>query len=236
MGSLVAAALARAQAFLLEPAPASPLPSPPSAFGAPVRATVRDLKVAVVGLTPGCGSSTIARGLAIALGGQGARSAQLISVAADGDGNSGGWLADKTFAGGSRWEVPGGLDGDAIVEHASTIARVAGGPVAIVWDLASSEIGRARQAALEADAVVLVAGDRSKPALAQLVSCMLSERFGRVLLVATRVADPSRWRGRAIASVPESRLGAALLARGRRPAGGLGAALVQIASAVEDAR
>jgi len=206
--SLVAAALARAQAFLLEPAPASARTrrSPPEA----AEGAFADLQVAVIGLTPECGSSTVARGLAVALGVPGCRSAQLISVTADGTRDENGRLAGKVFAGGS-------------------------GPVATVWDIAASEVERASQVAVESDAVFLVAGDHSAPALAQLVSGMLSERFGRVLLVATRVADRARWSGRAIACVPDSRLGAALLARGRRPVGELAGVLTELAAIADEA-
>ena len=123
---------------------------------------------------------------------------------------------------------------EAMVEHAGTVGQMAAQPVAIVWDLEPTELQRAGQIVAESDAVLLVAGDRSEPALAELVSRMLSERFGAVRLVATRVAEPARWEGRAIACVPQSRLGAVLLARGRRPAGELGAVLAALAAVVEE--
>ena len=204
MGSLVAAALARAQAFLLEPVPASTRARRPYAEIA--GGALADLQVTVIGLTPRCGSSTVARGLAVTLAVPGARSAKLISVTADGTRGDDGPLAGKASAGGC-------------------------GPTAMVWDFAPSAVERANRIAVESHAVFLVAGDRSAPALAQLVAGMLSERFGRVFLVATRVAEPARWSGRAIACVPDSRLGAALLARGRE----LAAVLAELATAVDEA-
>jgi hypothetical protein len=144
----------------------------------------------------------------MALGVPGARTAHLISVTAGGT--------------------------DAMVEHARTVGQLAAQPVAIVWDLEPTEFQRAGQIVAESDAVLLVAGDRSEPALAELVSRMLSERFGAVHLVATRVAEPARWEGRAIVCVPQSRLGAVLLASGRRPAGELGAVLAALAAVVEE--
>lgn len=104
---------------------------------------------------------------------------------------------------------------------------------AVVWDVAPSEVERVAGAAQGADAVLLVAPGSGEPALAELVARALCERFGSVSLVANRVSDRGRWSGRAAVCVPESRLGAALAARGRRPAGAFGAALVELAALVE---
>jgi hypothetical protein len=92
----------------------------------------------------------------------------------------------------------------------------------------------ARGVAQRANAVVLVAGMGSEPALAEVAARMLGEDFGRVVLVANRVTDASRWSGRPDLCVPESRLGAALLGRGRRPAGAFGAALARLGDLVEE--
>jgi hypothetical protein len=107
------------------------------------------------------------------------------------------------------------------------------GPAAVVWDVAPSEVERVTAAALTADAVLLVAPGSGEPALAELVARALRERFGSVSLVANRVGDRARWSGRAAACVPQSRLGAALAARGRRPPGAFGAALAELAALVE---
>jgi hypothetical protein len=113
------------------------------------------------------------------------------------------------------------------------VVQLAGGASALVWDVASSAATAARSVAPRADAVVLVAGKRSEPALAEVTADMLREDFGRVVLVANRVTDPSRWNGRPDLCVPESWLGAALLGRGRRPPGALGAAFARLAAIVQ---
>jgi hypothetical protein len=128
--------------------------------------------------------------------------------------------------------VPGERESH-VVELATTSSRPADGPAAIVWDVAWGEVERATEVARAADAVVLVASGSGHPAIAELVASMLGERFGRLVLIANRVSDPARWSGRAAACVPESRLAAALVGRGRRPFGMFGAVLAELAALVE---
>jgi hypothetical protein len=161
-------AIARAQDFLIEPAPREPAGNRRS-----------HTEVAVMGLSDGCGATTLARGLAL-------------------------WL-----------EAP-----------EESRRRV--------WDLAMHEVGRARDLADRLDAVVLVAGASTEPALAEAAAQMLRQDFLRLLLVANRVTDPSRWHDRADLCLPQSRLGAALVSRGRWPVGAFGAALRQLGELVEE--
>jgi hypothetical protein len=170
MSSPVRSALARAQEFLLEPPAHGGLDAVFPDRPAP---RVDGAEVAVVGLSAGCGVTTLAGGLAL-----------------------------------SR-------------------------PSAVVRDVDSTDVTATGLAAKRADAIVLIAHAGSEPALAELVVSMLGERLDSVLLVANRVTDPPRWRGRAGVCVPESRLGAALLRRGRRPPGAFGAALAQLAELVD---
>jgi hypothetical protein len=232
VGALIANALARVQAFLLEPAEESlgvrPATSLPVRF-APA-SPITDLRVVVLGLTPRCGSSTVARGLAVALGRVRGRVPQLIAVQAEQSQASA--LVGRPFAGGLRWEAPRSLSGVELVEYGRTVGALAGGPSALVWDVASGETERATSAAAGADAVVLVAPGTSEPALADLVARMLGERHGRVLLVAARVSDPAPWGERATC-LPDSRLGAALVTRGRRATGELGLAFDGLAAILE---
>ena len=167
MTSLLREACARANDFFLEPVPAA----------AGNRNGLSQTEVAVLGLSAGCGVTTLARGLAL-----------------------------------SR------------------------SPAALVRDIAAGEAESARAAAHRADAVVLVAGPGSEPSLAELVAQMICHDLGRIVLVANRVTDPSRWNGRADLLVPESRLGAALVSRGRRPVGAFAAALAKLGEIVEEPR
>jgi hypothetical protein len=81
-----------------------------------------------------------------------------------------------------------------------------------------------------------VADAAAEPALCMLVCEMLAERHGRVLLVANRVHDDEGWIGRCAVAVPDSRLGALRIARGRSPGGEIAEALAQVAELAEDRR
>ena len=82
-------------------------------------------------------------------------------------------------------------------------------------------------------AVVLVTPGSGHPQIAGLVGSLMKERVGKLVLVANKVSDEARWRGHADLCVPESRLGAALLAHGRRPPGPFGSAIARLAALVE---
>ncbi|MGH2979415.1 MAG: hypothetical protein ACRDLQ_07235 [Solirubrobacterales bacterium] len=77
--------------------------------------------------------------------------------------------------------------------------------------------------------LVAVADARREPALAALVLEVLAKRNERVVLVGNRVRDVDAWRRHGAICVPESRLGAWLVDRGRRPPGAMGAAFDALA-------
>jgi hypothetical protein len=79
-----------------------------------------------------------------------------------------------------------------------------------------------------------VADGPAEPALCAVVCDMLTERYGSVLLAGNRVRDGERWAGRCQVAVPESRLAALLIARGRAPGGAVGDALARLAALVEE--
>jgi hypothetical protein len=81
--------------------------------------------------------------------------------------------------------------------------------------------------------VVLVTPGSGDPAIAELVASLMKERISRLLLVVNRVRDGEAWKDRADVCLPESRLGAALVGRGRRPPGAFGAALARLGALVE---
>jgi len=81
--------------------------------------------------------------------------------------------------------------------------------------------------------LVAVADGRREPAVAALVADVLRRRHGQVVLVANRVRDGHAWRDQGAVCIPDSRLGALLVARGRRPPGAMGAALDSLAARVE---
>lgn len=225
MASLLAAALARAQGFLLEPA-AEPAASRVEPAG---RALVpaEPIRVAVLGLGHRSGVTTVALGLAVALSLRGSRSVHLVSL--------GGGETRREPGEVTLWEVPPGLRKPSeVAEYGATVERLAGEGPALVWDVPAGEAERASAAIAACDRVVGVAAGSAEPVLASLVCGMLGERYGAVLLVANRVRDRDAWAGRCAAALPESRLGALLAARGRMPGGELGVTLRRLAETVED--
>lgn len=236
MGALRSAAMAVVHGLLLEPAeaPSRPdrLPAPERPLAAELPPTLSSVEVVVLGLSAGCGVSTVARGIAGALAVASRRPAHLVALAAAGSAPRP--LPRAALAGGSLWEIPVTLsDPEEVAEYGAMVRRLAG-PAAVVWDVPSSEAARAALAITAADAVLAVAAGDGEPALAELVAGMLSERFGRVPVVANRAGDAARWSGRAAASIPSSRIGAMLASRGRRPGGAFGAALADLAALVEE--
>jgi hypothetical protein len=184
------------------------------------------LELVVLGARRRCGGTTVARGLAAVLDVPGARPAHVIAL----DSSSGHEQERVGLGtGGSVWEVPVALrSAEEVAEYGATTARLAGRPAAIVWDVSCGGLERAETVAAAADAVVAVVPGSGEPALGELLGEMLAARFRRVLVVANR-ADAARWRSRACC-LPESRLGALLAGRGRRPGGSFGAALSELAA------
>jgi len=183
-------------------------------------------------LSRGSGATTVAAGLAHALIVPGSRSAHLIAI------GRGSAAAAPTPPGVVRWELPAALD-DAreIADYGATLARLAagGGQAAVVWDAQAEQVNRAAGVMKACDAIICVAEGSAEPSLCALVCDMLGERYGRVLLVANRVGDVDPWTGRCPVAIPEARLAAFLLARGRKPSGALGESLAQLATLVEAA-
>jgi hypothetical protein len=228
VGSLLAAALARAQSFLVEPVPRTTELSTLEPLTR-VPAHAEPLRLAVVGLSHESGATTVASGLAHALALSGQRSVHILALTCE----------EKESAsrpsGVTRWEVPFALrDPREVAEYGATVERLGGGATTLVWDVSAREAERAGEAIRSSDCVIGLAAACAEPALSGLVCTMLAERYGEVLLVANRVRDPERWSGRCAAAIPESRLGALLAARGRMPGGALGVSLRRLAALVEE--
>lgn len=231
MSSLLAAALARAQGFLLEPKEASP--NAPSEREPDQVAGLEpgQVEIAVLGLSAGCGASTVARGIALSLCVAEARTSHVISVGRRVPRSA---PARGSPSGISQWDVPLSLNDEAeVAQYGQMVVRLAGRPAAIVWDVDPGQVERAASAVARVDRILMVADGSGEPSLAELVSDMLAQRFGRVLLVANRVREVERWDRRAIACFPDSRIAAALVARGRRPGGAFWAALSQLRALLE---
>ena len=217
-------ALARAAAWLVDPE-AEELASARAELRllpAPVEACPL---IAVVGLAPGCGTTTVARALAATLARRNHSGAAIVA----GPGQPlGSRLATRPasrlttrLASIGRAARPAGRL--CLTQLDAPIPRI--GPV--VLDLPSGDAAAATVAA--ARPVLLVAPGDAEPALADLAAQSLGART-----VVVGPDDLSRWAGRALVTVPRSRVGARVAAAGWEPRGAFGRAIAQMADACEE--
>jgi hypothetical protein len=82
------------------------------------------------------------------------------------------------------------------------------------------------------DITVLVVPEDVEPALVSLVTGIVGERVGTIVVVANRVRDRERWRERAAICLPNARVGAMFTGAGRAAPGQLGAAFAELADIV----
>lgn len=223
---LAGAALSAAGAWLLEPADARPC-APAAALGPrPV--------IAVFGLTPGCGATTVARALAAELAGRDPAGAAAVSCESPGSGVAVATQAATRLAR-SLADVPrsanracgriclvGGADALALADCARHFAP-------LVLDAGSAALG-GRAAAL-ADGMILVASAAAEPALAPVAAACLA-RVGPDPIVVMNGPERGRWRGRTALVLPRSRMGAQLALGGREARGELGRAVARLADLV----
>jgi hypothetical protein len=231
---LMAAALARAQAWLLEPA--EPRQGDDELMGAPNAFRV---VVSVFGLAGGCGATVVARALAAELGARDQVGAAAVASAPGGGGlplalPAAARLA-RTLADipGARTRAVGRL---CLVEGAEqlALADTARFHAPLVIDGGSAEVGGVP--ASVADHVLLVAGPRLEPALAEVVATCLSRAGPDPLVVLNRARkeEEGRWAGRAQVLLPDSRMGAQLALSGREARGALGLAVAELADRCRD--
>ncbi|HYI99916.1 MAG TPA: hypothetical protein VEX36_09625 [Thermoleophilaceae bacterium] len=196
--------------------------------------------IAVAGLGPRCGTTTIARALGAELALRDPVGATLVSA----DALTGGGLPLGTPAAARltralarvlplHSRTVGRLCLTACGgEHAASLADVAHELAPVVLDV--GEPSQVAVAASLADAVVLVGSPGSEPALAVVLADSL-RRVGPdpvVVLNRDRGEDDGRWDGRCALRLPESRMGAQLALAGREPRGQLGRATTELADLV----
>jgi len=232
----IAAALAAAGAWLLEPAE----PGRAQTLTAP--AALRPV-VAVFGLARGCGTTVVARALAAEL----ARRDAVGAAAVHSDSTAAGIpLATAAAARLARAlaEVVGadtravgrlclidGADRELVVDCARHVAP-------LVLDSGATALGGA-PAAL-ADEVVVVATPAVEPALGSVATDYLGQMDREPIVVLNRVRPTSppstEWIDRAAHVLPESRMGAQLALSGREPRGLFGRAIAELADRCEGRR
>jgi len=239
-GGLVAAAIARAEAWLLEPVEApcheealegqGPGGAPPEPEQ-PAEPPLRDV-IAVVGLGDRCGATTVARGLGAELAARDAAGAAVVSTprppaAAALRTPSAGRLARALSALGLGPVRPCGriclLPAAAQQAAAATARRLA----PIVLDVPHG-VPPAAAAAL-ADRVVLVRTESIEPALAEAVAAALARDGAAEPLVVLNRSRPGDGDARADVVLPDAPGSAHLALAGYQAAGALGAGLASLA-------
>ena len=216
-GSLAAAVAARAEAWLLDPAPPRPARAerelPPRAV------------VAVVGLGPRCGATTLARALAVELARRDPSGAAIVSASS--------LPGAPALATGAARRLARALGARALGRLAlvpgdspvlTQLAADRGAP--LVLDVGH---GTPPETALAlADQALLVASPEVEPALAEVAAATLA---ARPLVVLNRAFEAEGWRREPDLLVPDSRVGAKLALAGRDPIGPLGTAAAALADA-----
>jgi hypothetical protein len=217
---LLAAALARAEAWLLEPAPPR---VEPGSVELPTRPVV-----AVIGLCPRCGATTVARALAARLAAVDPCGAAVVV----GSGAPSGFAPPSGPASrlARRLEGSFATAGRLCLSESCDLMALAGATrrlAPLVLDVSRSEAPSG--SASLADVVVLVAEAGGEPSLAELAAASLP----RAVTVANRVRDRARWAGRPALLLPDSLPGARLALAGWEPRGPLRAAIGELASLCE---
>jgi hypothetical protein len=101
----------------------------------------------------------------------------------------------------------------------------------VVLDLPAD--GSAVTIATTADRIAVVTAATGEPPLLDAVAAIVGDRPVKVV---NRLADPMTWAGRADLQLPDSRIAARAAAIGTRPLGSLGAAITELADALEARR
>ena len=198
---------ARPMELRLVPAEPAPLPARPV--------------IAVVGLAPGCGATTLARALAATLARRDHSGVAIVASAHEAEGSHLATRPAVRLASKHPSACAAGRLCLTSLDAAAQLTHFA----PLVLDLRS---GDTTHAALAHTAILVAPGD-TEPALAELAARTLN-----ALTVVTSTDDPSRWEERALLVLPRSRLSARLAAAGREPRGTFGAAVARIADACEE--
>src|SRR3954469_3189866 len=221
-GGLLAAVATRAERWLLEPAAPRPHAAEPDPVERPVSA--------VIALGPRCGTTTVARALAIELATRDRCTAALVSVTgARGTAPALATAAARRLARALPEEsaAPAGrlclLDADCAALPELAHSR----PAPLVLDVAHGQPPEVPCAL--ADAIVLVASPSVEPALADVVAASLSRSDAPAPVVLNRAGEPDSWEGRDVLPIGEARLAARLALAGRDPTSALARPIAELA-------
>ncbi len=227
--------LAAVAGFLVEPAEAPLLAHslPGGGYGGLAQPVV-----AVAGLAPRCGTTTVARALAAELALRDPDGAAIVSA----DAVAGGGVPLGTAAAGRlgravqralpcQTRAVGRLCLTAAGQGLAALAGAARGLAPLVLDI--GDPAQTAVAASLADAVVVVGEPGCEPSLAVVLAESLRRVGPDPVVVLNRDGErDSRWEGRCVLRLPESRLGAQLALAGREARGDLGRAVAGLADAL----
>jgi DNA polymerase-3 subunit gamma/tau len=226
-GGILSAIAARAERWLLEPAAPRPRATEPEPRARAV--------IAVVALGARCGTTTIARALAIELARRDPGGAAFVTSRASGSRGAVPALATaaaRRLARAFAAEVATAAGRLCMLDRDDPAVRelAASRPAPLVLDVGH---GQPPEAALAlADTVVLVATPDVEPALADVVGASLSRDGRTPPTVLNRAVDLEGWSGRDALIVPEARLGARLALAGRDPTPALARPIAYLADAL----
>lgn len=227
--SLLAALAARAEAWLLEPAPGATAPHEPAPRGPEPR-----IVAGVIGLSPRCGASTVARGLGALLASRDPSGAAIVCTPRVPPGPlvrvpAAARLARALGEVGIEASRPAGrlclvpaVDAHPAVSSGRSLA-----PVVLDVPLGTS----VAEAARLADVIVLVSSPSTEPALTEVVREAVTRLGREAVLAVSRVRPGEEPLSRGAYALPESRVAAQLALAGREPPGTFGAALSELATA-----
>jgi len=194
--------------------------------------------VAVAGLVPRCGTTTVARALAAELALRDDGGAAIVSTEAV----AGGGIPLGTPAAGrlgravqrslpSQTRAVGRICLTVADRDDATLVDAARDLAPLVLDVADP--ARTAVAASLVDAVVLVGGPGSEPSLAAVLAESLHRVGPEPVIVLNRGRDADeRWEDRCALRLPDARMGAQLALAGREARGELGRAVAQLANLV----
>jgi hypothetical protein len=220
-GRFLAAVAARAERWLIEPAPARPRAVEPDPAVRPV--------IAMIGLGPRCGTTTLARALAIELARRDRAGAALVSASVRGPAPALATAAARRLARALPPESAAAAGRLCLLDPDDPALRelAAHRPAPLVLDVGH---GRAPEAPCAmADATVLVAAPSVEPALADVVAASLARGAHWPPIVLNRAIEPGAWAARDVLAVGEARLGARLALAGRDPTPGLARPIAELA-------
>jgi hypothetical protein len=191
--------------------------------------------IAVAGLAPRAGTTTVARALAAELALRDREGAAIVSA----ETVAGGGVPLGTPAAGrlgravqralpARTRAVGRVCLTAVGPDQARLVDTGRELAPVVLDV--PDPGATAVAASLVDAVVLVGSPSVEPALAAVVADSLARIGPEAVVVLNRDRDgDQRWEGRCALRLPESRMGAQLAAAGREPRGDLGRAVAALA-------